>query len=386
MRKVTILINPSRSYTRGILKGIARFSSIQGLWTMYRPLEYRESKRRHKLIQVLKDLKPDGILMREPKEIDEIRKLRIPTIIFPYTQNSISGFVNVAVDHVAVGEMAAHHFLQKGYKRFAYCGFDDWWWSRERRDGFCEIIKQKGYEPLIYHPPKAKSHRSWEKELPLIAVWLTNLPHPVGVLACNDDRGELVIEACKIVGLSVPDQIAVLGVDNDELVCDLSSPPLSSIQLSLERAGYDAAALLDSMMSSKFIRKDKEQSITIHPMHVIERQSTDILAIEDPDLAAAIRFIRQHTKKPLQVIDVVEHVNISRRVMEKRFRKLLGHSIQSEICCARIGYITKLLVETQMPVTEIAYIMGFPGNSQLSRYFSKAIGMSPIAYRQKYCS
>jgi LacI family transcriptional regulator len=200
-------------------------------------------------------------------------------------------------------------------------------------------------------------------------------------MACNDDRGEWVIEACKIAGLSVPDNIAIIGVDNDQLICDLCSPPLSSIVMNVEKAGYEAAALLDKMMSGEKIHNSE---IPIQPTHVAVRQSTDTLAINDSDVVAAIRFIRSHSKDVIQVNDVVNVVPLSRRVLEKRFRSILGHSIFDEIRRVRVEQIIQMLAETEMSVSEIAQVLGFPDVAHVSRYFSKEKGMSPLAYRKQY--
>jgi LacI family transcriptional regulator len=379
MRKIVLLLNPSRTYTRGLLSGVAKYARLQGLWTFYRPLEYREPKARRGLLQVLKSLQPDGIFMREPAEMEQIIAMDIPTVSFSYSREIIPGVANVIADHRAVGEIAARHFLDRGFRRFAYCGFDDWWWSRSRRDGFCHRVAGAGYLTDVYQLP-SKSRRSWAKELPVVASWLHTLEKPVGLLACNDDRGELVVEACKIAGLSVPDQVAIMGVDNDALICDLCSPPLSSVALSLERAGYESAALLDRMMTGK---QRKTSPICITPTHIVTRQSTDILAVEDAEVAKAIRFIRQHAKTNVNVEAVVRQVSLSRRVLEKRFRQILGKSIHEEIRQARVELLVKMLSETQMSISDIAHALDFDDVTHLSRYFRKEKGLSPLQYRKQ---
>lgn len=381
VRKVVLLINPSRAHTRGLLKGIAKYSRLKGLWRFYRPLEYRERKGVQRLLPALKAIQPNGILMREPPERDQIIKMSIPTVCFPYTTEKIANAANVITDHVSVGEMAAKHLLRRGLRQFAYCGFDDWWWSRLRGDGFRKTLAQAGCQISVYRLPREKSKRSWDKELPIIADWLVKLPRPMGLMACNDDRGELVIEACKMAGLRVPEEVAVVGVDNDEFICDLSSPPLSSIVLSVEKAGYEAAELLDKMMAAEQIARPE---IYIRPTHVVTRQSTDILSIEDTDVAEAVSFIRQHAKMPIQVASVVEAVSLSRRVLEKRFRRALGHSIHAEIRRVRTELIVQMLAETEMPISEIADALGFPSVAHVSRYFRKEKGMSPLKYRRQY--
>jgi LacI family transcriptional regulator len=381
IRKVVLLINPSRTHTRGLLTGIAKYARIEGLWAFYRPLEYRESKAARKLLSVLAAIKPDGILMREPPEIEEIIKTGIPIVCFPYTRERFAGVANVITNHILVGEMAAKHLLDRGLKRYAYCGFDDWWWSRLRGEGFRRTVAKAGLETFFYKLPRTKSKRSWDKEPPIIADWLRKLPKPIGLMTCNDDRGELVIEACKIGGVQVPDEVVIVGVDNDQLICDLSSPPLSSVELGVENAGYEAAALLDKIMGGE---SPIDREIYIQPVRVVTRKSTDVLCIDDADMVKAVRFIRQHAQIPIRVDYVADAVHLSRRVLEKRFRSALGHSIHDEIRRVRIEQIVRMLTETQMSISEIAHSLGFPDVAHISRYFRREKGMSPLKYRKDY--
>lgn len=381
IRKVILLITPSRAFTRGLLQGVAKYSRIQGLWAFYRPIDYREPKGKDRLLPLMKTWDPDGILMREPHKIDEIVGMGVPTISCPYTKPKIPGIANIMTDHISVGKVAAEHLLERGFHQFAYCGFDDWWWSRMRGESFNTTVAGAGYKIYFYQQPRTKTKRTWDKELPIIAKWLHTLPKPIGLMACNDDRAEWVIEACKIAGLNVPDEIAILGVDNDPLICDLCNPPLSSIALNVEKAGYEAAALLDKMMDGEKIDNDE---IHIQPTHVVTRQSTDILAIDDPDVVAAIRFIRRHSRNVIQVDDVVNSITISRRVLEKRFHSILGHSIHDEICRVRVEQMIRIMAETEMSISEIARVLGFPDVAHVSRYFCKEKGMSPLVYRKKY--
>ena len=379
MRRIVLLLNPSRVYNRGLLSGIAKYAHLQGLWTFHRPLEYREPRARHALLKVLKTMNPDGILMREPKETDQIIEMGIPTVSFPYSVELIEGIPSVAANHLLIGEMAAQHFLERGFQHFAFCGFDDWWWSCRRRQGFCDAVRQAGYDTEVYQLPR-KSRRTWGSELPVITDWLASLKKPVGVMTCNDDRGELVVEACKSADLRVPDQVAIMGVDNDSQICELCSPPLSSVSLSLEKAGYESAMLLDRMIMGQTV----DTHIVIEPSHVVTRQSTDALAVDDEQVASAIWFIRQQARENISVDNVIDHVSISRRVLEKRFRRTLGKSIHDEIRRVRVELIVRMLTETHMKIAEIAHAMDFETVSHLSRYFKKEKGVSPLQFRKQH--
>ncbi len=184
-----------------------------------------------------------------------------------------------------------------------------------------------------------------------------------------------------MAGLHVPEQVAIVGVDNDELVCELSDPPLSSVALNVERGGYEAAEMLDKLMAGKeSIKKD----IIVEPMHVVTRQSTDILAVEDPEVADAMRFIRRHSKRIIQVSDVVDSVGLSRRVLQQRFRRIFGRSIYDEIKRCRLEQIVLVLAETDLSISQIASAFGYAGIEKLSRYFQREKGMTPLAYRKQY--
>jgi LacI family transcriptional regulator len=252
-------------------------------------------------------------------------------------------------------------------------------WSFERGQSFQQSVAASGFVTHFYQQPKEPEKRTWENELTIMADWLAKLPKPVGLMTCNDDRAQQIIEACKIANLHVPEQIAVVGVDNDELVCELSEPPLSSVVLNAERAGYEAAELLDQLMAGE---KMVGQTIWARPSRVVTRKSTDILAIEDKDVADAIRFIRENAKKAIQVDDVVRATAISRRVLEKRFRKEVGRSIFGEIKRNRTDLIARMLLETDWSVSQIALKSGFSNIDHFSRYFRQEMGIRPLAFRK----
>jgi LacI family transcriptional regulator len=323
--------------------------------------------------------------MVEEEGAEEIIKMGLPTIASPYIRERILGVANIIGDTVAMGRMAAEHLLDRGFKNFAYCGFEDMFGARSRRESFQQRVMEAGFQTHVYNQnqPKPRGRRSWEDEQVFMADWLKSLPKPLGLMTCTDDRSQDVVEACKIAGLHVPEQVAIIGVDNDDLVCELSTPPLSSIALDTERSGYEAAELLDKLMSRRKIRMTG-QPIVVHATHVVTRQSTDILAIEDQDVAAAVRYIRQHTKELIQVNDVVEAVAVSRRILEQRFRRILNRSLHDEIKRVRIERMGQLLVETHMSVAQIAAALGYPGVENVCRYFRQEKGMTLRAYRKKY--
>jgi len=211
---------------------------------------------------------------------------------------------------------------------------------------------------------------------------LRGLPLPTGVMACNDDRAQNVGEACKLAGLRVPDDIGIIGADNDELVCELGQPPLSSVAIHFERAGFEAARELHAMMTDPSRRGSRD--IVVQATHVVPRQSTDVVFIDDTAVSRAVRFIRQSARRHVAVAEVARAAGLSRRMLERRFRAVVGRSVLRELRRVRVEQIGKMLLETNHSISEIALATGFPGAEHFARYFRKERGMTPFGFRKAY--
>jgi LacI family transcriptional regulator len=233
----------------------------------------------------------------------------------------------------------------------------------------------------VYEPSREVAQQDWAALEQEIARWLRSLPRPVGVMACYDLRGRQVLDACRRVGLAVPDEVAVVGVDNDELLCSLADPPLSSVQPDARRTGYEAAALLERLMAGA--ERPRGQAVLVEPLGVVTRRSTDVLAVEDADVSAALRFVRDHACGGIGVKDVLAAVPLSRRVLEARFRKLLGRSPHAEIARVQFDRVRHLLRETRLPLDEVARRAGFRNGEYLSTAFRRQFGVPPSAYRRE---
>ena len=382
--KVMLLIAPTRAFDRGLLQGIARYANEYGPWTFYRePPHYQAVDWKKKVSDRLRARQVDAIIMREPEQIEEIIQYGVPGICAPVTRQTIDGFINVAIDNDAVGRLGAEHLIQCGFRHFAYCGFQGIYWSIKRGEAFERSIRETGCPSHVYQPPGSKEVQGlWEKEEPLLVGWLKSLPKPVGIMTCNDDRSQHVLDACRAAQIHVPGEVAIIGVDNDEFICRLANPPLSSICLNSEKLGYQAAQFLDPVMRGQAAT----QTLVIGgPTHVIARSSTNILLVEDKDMAEALRFIQEHADRPLQVDEVAEAVAVSRRTLQDRFTKAVGRSIHSHILRERVNRITQLLVETNLTVAEIAERMEFSSPKQLDRVFTRFQGIPPTVYRARYC-
>lgn len=383
VHKVILLIESSREFDRGLLRGLSRFAQCHGPWNFYWiPPSFVKSrvKAQKRELQRLKDWGAQGIIARHLIiDIDEIISLGLPTIISSHLQRTIPNVANIVVDNVKAGQMAAAHLLERTFRNFAFCDYRDFFWSRESYEGFRDAISEAGFETHYYQWPKIISKRLWDSEQHILAQWLKSLPKPVGIFACVDERSWDVNEACRIAGLFVPGEVAIIGYSNDEFLCELSNPPLTSINIGTESAGYEAAKLLNNMMTES---TQTYQTVIATPTHVVTRTSTDIMAVDDPEVAKAICFIRENARNPIQVQDVVEHLNVGRTVLYNKFRNAIGCSISHEIKRIRSEQISVMLTNPQLSIGQIALEMKMEPD-HLARYFSSAKGMSPQAFRKQ---
>lgn len=377
--KVGILMQANRSYERGLLRGIAQYARLHGPWQFYRQLP-QISGGMNPLFSEIKKWNPDGIIIREGNKYDSIILKKTPCIYAPATEVS-ENLPNIIVNDFAVGQMAATHLLECGFKHFAYCGMDNrYFWSRNRRRGFIHTLAEHGYTASV-HKRRSKSPIHWDHDLAALSNWIKELPAPLGMMVCNDDFTLLATEACKKAQRRIPEDIALLGVGNDEVICDLAAVSLSSIKLGSEQAGYRAAELLDNLMHNK---KQAKHNVIVEPLNVIRRHSTDVLDLSDSHVASAIRFIRNHASRPISVDDVITIVPLSRRALYNRFKNSTGTSIYEYIKRTRLEAFSRLLLETNLTISEISNSMHFPDEKNVSRYFRKIKGTTPIAYRRKH--
>jgi LacI family transcriptional regulator, galactose operon repressor len=376
--KVILLIESSRASGRALLRGVADYSHHHGPWSFS-----WEPAGLEKVQPLLETGEADGIILRDVAGAEEIMAYELPTVVVGHRKMEIPGRVNVVTDSEAIGRMGAEHLLGCGFKHFAFCGhaktpLENTTWAEIRMEFFCERIREAGFGLPPYYALSALA-KDWSREWRRLAQWLEALPKPLGLMAGNDDCAQRVMEVCKLAGLTVPDTVGIIGADNDEVVCGLTDPPMSSIAINFERAGYEAAAALDGLMRGAAVVPGR---ITAVASHVVARRSTDFVAVDEPHLAKALRFIRDHARGGVSVDEVAQSAGLSRRALEKRFRNQLGRSILEEIRRVRTDRIARLLVETDLPVTKIADLLGFPDTQHVARYFRADKHLSPGAYRK----
>lgn len=319
----------------------------------------------------------DGIIMREQQNIAPLIKSKVPIVLASYlTKNS--NIPTVQTDDQEIAKTAAKYYIERGYEYFAFVGYDNMFWSENRKAAFACIVNKAGYTCELYKQPKQKKQCTWRQEQRILSDWLKILPKPVALLACNDDRSQQVSEACRMAGISIPEEVAILGVDNDEFICTLTHPPLSSISLNTEIAGYEAALVLDQMMQGK---KFSKKIIPVNVRNINTRQSTDILAIKDPIVSQAVKFIREHSREPIQIEDVLNHVAISRRSLYEKFKQNMNCGVHQYIKKVRVDHIEHLLLDSEMTISQIAHFMGFQKDDHIASYFRSVKGINPHKFR-----
>lgn len=378
MKKILLIIETSRSYGRQLLRGIANYALLNGPWQIERQAPFYLHHSQEVGDFSLKDAAGfDGIIMREQKNNVPLIKTGIPLVFASYFKKDINAPM-IQTDDEGIATVVAKYYLERGFENFAFVGYDEMFWSDSRKAAFADCIKDAGYLCQTYAQPKSKKQRDWKQEAGLLSDWLRKLPKPVALMACNDDRAQQVLTACQQAGLSVPERVAIVGVDNDEFVCTLAHPSLSSVNLSAEIAGFEAASVLDRMIQGE---KVGTPIIPVRASNIVPRQSSDILAITDPIVAQSIKFIREHVSSPIQIEDVLGEVAISRRSLYEKFRQTLGISVHRYIKKQRIEHIEYLLLNTEMSISEIAYRMGFTSDEHIATYFRSVKGVNPHAFR-----
>jgi LacI family transcriptional regulator len=377
---VILLIPSSREFDRGLRRGIVEYAHAHGPWIFHEEAPpYLQTLTPRQRSSNMRQWRAQGAIILQSR-LDEVKSLHIPTIVSIETRILDKRYYQVHCANQEIGWMAGRTLAGLGLRHFAFCGWKGLEFSDNRALGFIQSIKEVGCAVEIYSSPMPNLGRSWYSEERQLARWLLSLPHPVGLLACNDDKARMVAETCRMHEISVPDKIAILGVDNDEQVCRSATPPLSSIALASERGGYEAATLLARLMAG---RNPPTKTITIYPARVVPRQSTDMLAVEDPALVRALRFARQNSNQNLAVADLVEAAGLSRRSLQDRFMRTLARTPMDEIRRCRVERLSQLLLETNMTVGEIAAACGFEADAHVARFFSRQVGMTPLAYRKK---
>jgi LacI family transcriptional regulator len=385
-RRVALLIESSRSYGRSLLTGVAAYARAFGPWAFYHEERTFGTLSESTIPGAISRWRPHGIIARMESDalIRRIRKLKVPTVDLLH-EEGLRGIPSVVPNQRAIACLAAEHLLECRLQHFAYCGLPGVAFSEERCRRFVRHLAAFGHcVDVFQYRPSAQArglvnieHNAMEHADDL-AAWLRKLPKPLGLMACSDMRACQVLGVCRECGILVPDEVAVIGVDNDVLQCELCDPPLSSVDNSGQSVGYEAAALLDRMMG----RGAAAPPMTlVEPAGVVARRSTDMLAIADREVIEVVRHVRDRACEGLTPAILAQRTSLSRSTLERWFTKHLGRSVSEEICRVKLGRVKELLTSTELPLAEIARMAGFDYSETMQRAFRSAVGQTPGQYR-----
>lgn len=374
---VALIIETSMAYGRGLLKGISQYVTENGYWSTY--IDQRS----------LNDPPPawlpswngHGVIMRAQtrRMAQLVANLKVPAIDTLHHYENL-GVPIVIPDYHSIAVAAVEHLLERHFRHFAFVGVERAHWSKARRDAVVSVLRKAGFPCHVYSPlSRRRFLESWEGGQQDLTEWLCDLPKPIGVIAAHDLRALCVMDACRRGGLVVPEQVALVGVDNDEPLCMHGNPPISSVVIDHNLIGYRAAALLDRMMKG---RKCSTKPVQIKARGVITRRSSDVVAIEDSLTAKAVRFIRQRACEGIDVNDVARHCGVSRRTLERTFDSFLGISPHDQIVRTRVARAKELLSETDYPLDTIAAKSGLSQAAYLNVLFKREVGTTPGEYRR----
>ncbi|MEM9645494.1 MAG: DNA-binding transcriptional regulator [Planctomycetota bacterium] len=378
-RHVALIVETSSVYGRDLLSGIVRFMRMHDQWSVF--LEQRDLWKQPP--SWLNDWHGDGIISRAttPRLLEAIASTGVP-LVEVTDRRGESELPQIRSDDSAIGRTGAEHLIERGFKRFGFCGFKGEAWSKRREEAFVSAVNAKSVSECsrfnsAWHGPSA---RTWEAEQESIVTWLRQFVPPFAIMACNDLRGQQVIDACSTLNLAVPEQVAVIGVDNDALLCRVCSPPLSSVIPNAELVGFKAAETLAQLMNDESVHQKIQR---IEPLGVATRQSTDVVAIDDRGIAAALHYIREHACKGLSVAEVVRDSAVSRSTLERQMRKYLGRTPQEEIRHVQVKRVKELLLTTDLSAERIASLCGFEHPEYLLVVFKRITGLTTTEFRRR---
>jgi LacI family transcriptional regulator len=371
------------------LAGIAAYARVFGPWTFH----HEERALGDPMPAALRQWRPEGIIGRLENAalVRQVRRLRLPVVDVLH-EEGLPGIPGVVPDQDAVVRLAIEHLRQRRLEHFAYCGLPGVVFSDQRCRRFVEQLAAEGHrvdvfpaEPAKRLPVESKGLGQIEKDAMrragALAVWLRGLPKPVGLMACNDMRAYQVLSVCREQGILVPDEVAVIGVDNDPVQCELCDPPLSSVDNNAQRVGYEAAALLDRLLRQP--ASAVPRMTLVEPSGVVARRSTDVLAIADRQVVEVVRYIREHACEGLTPEELVRHTALSRSTLERWCARHLGQSVNQEICRVRLQRVQELLTTSDLPLGEIAQRSGFAYAETMQRVFKSTLGETPGEYRSR---
>ena len=381
--QVAILLESSHEVSRGMLRGILDYVRLYGPWA----LRLDSGGANDQKMPDLKAWRGSGIIARipQPRVATDIIAARLPTVlidpvdVYLDPNHPLSTCCRVTCDSVAVAQRAANYYLANDFTNFAFVGEpSDVSWSCWRQQAFVARLAESQFTCAVYPSPSSPERTEWELDRKRMCRWLKKLPKPLAVFAANDARGRQVLNACLAANIPVPYEVAVLAVNNDVMICETSLPPLSSVSVDMEHAGYVAAELLDQLMRKTLT---KQTCLTFHPMEVITRASTQRLQVTDRLVIRALEFIRINAGLDIHASDVANHLGVTQRWVEKHFAQTLQRSVMNEINRVRMNTVRSLVAKTTLPFSAIAQRCGFTSANHLGVLFRKTYNSTMSDYR-----
>ena len=374
--RVALLVETTRTYTRELLAGVRRYLAEHGPWSTYLELRALDSSPP----PWLRHWDGDGILTRTftPEMGKLIEATGLPAVELR-TVNFGGDRPYVGMDNHLIGKLVAEHFHERGYRQFAAYSLHTEQFFIERVQNFVTTVEAFGGKCALLPEVKSDSAVDWEKSQTRLVAWLKELPKPVGIFAANDQLGVRLLEACQRAGIAVPEEVAVVGAENEETLCTFATPPLTSVTYDGETVGYTAAGMLDALMRGKKLRR---RSVLVAPRGIVVRRSSDEYVINDPLVAHAARLIREGAATGLNVETLCRRMNASRSTLDRRMRAELKRSPKEEILRVRFREVERLLRETDLTIDTIAAQTGFAHSHYLQAAFKQIYGQTPGTYRR----
>ena len=378
--KILLITDLTSAYSRSLLRGIVRYAKSKGNWTFLRmPLSYKMMHGDEEIIRCARKWKVNAIVAQiNNVDVVKLRSLNIPIIVQNYGDR-IAGVCNLTGDYVGTGEMAADYFMSLGYSSFAFYGVKETIWSRERYAGFRNRLSAAGYHIQSFFE-QIPNYDSWSLDNDKMVAWLRQLPPKTALFACDDYYALIVSDACRSHDIRIPEDIAILGVDNDEMICNISTPPLSSIIIDAEDGGYKAGTMLENMIEGQI---SYPANIIVPPVHVITRGSTSSYAMKDKYIMQVVEYIANNYNSEISVPDLLELIPMSRRQFEIKFKENTGMSVYRYILNYRVDKLAEKLLSSDRKIEDLAVDCGFFDSKNVSRTFQKIKGMTPSEFRAK---
>lgn len=381
--KVLLVFRSRLEENLNILRSLAKFKRYHTHWHVF--VDDQARCVRNPELLVGQDW--DGIICKESSDLfyEKVHELGISCVDMSDDILRHEDCPKIRPNNPAIGHVCAEHFIEKGFRHFGFCGFSNEIWSGERRDGFIEGLGLASRTCTVFETEyPGVSLPSWEfAQEEEMEKWLATLPKPVAIMACNDMRAVHVVNACIKAKLKIPEEVAILGTNNDSVRCELSTPSISSVPVDVSEYARRAGELLDAMLENQPLNIPATGEILIDPLDVVTRRSTSILAVEDQSVAAALHLIRENACTGISVDEVARRVHISRSLLEKRFRVHVGRSPQVEIRHAQVFKIKELLVETEYSLARVAEMTGFEHPEYMSVVFKRLTDTTPSSYRRR---